>query len=433
MANSPASRQIKSSVTHSPRFPEREPDLRKSLQPTTNTHHKLANQPAHTQNPNSLPQKNHHPPAKTSKSPISNLATNTGTSDSQKAQSTQPMPLTIKPPRPPSDEPPSTAAASQPTSSSNDGSSSPVAPAYSPITPKVQPVLPVAGHSNDGFEVPPVPPANPLPDVNMRDESPPDHSYEHLPHPATAGKAPIPPPPPPSAIPETQYIPEPPPQPFSSEDSADAIALRAAISALQFQKQKAQEDLQTLETLKKRAGQEPERFRRELIAGKLKEERPSFGGIRDVLEAPAGEDDDDDEVVLGAQEEHELPASRTGIDPNSLQSPSSKQQSSDTQAPFPKIPGPQDIVRMPPVNWDKYHIVGESLDALHEQQRRWPGSIPGQDNRGREHSVAAPYSPFHDTLDPQAQAQGQRNGSTGSALGTPAVEHPMETRRTSRN
>ncbi|KAM0714853.1 hypothetical protein Q7P37_009317 [Cladosporium fusiforme] len=340
------------------------------------------------------------------------------------------MPLTIKPPRPPSE--PATAAASQPTSS-NDGSSSPVAPAYSPITPKVQPVLPVGGHSNDGFEVPPVPPVNPLPDVNMHDDMPPEQPYEHPTHPHTGGKAPIPPPPPPSAIPETQYIPEPPPQPFSSEDSADAIALRAAISALQFQKHKAQGDLQTLEALKKHAAQEPERFRRELIAGKLKEERPSFGGVRDVLEAPAGEDDDDDEVVLGAQEEHELPASRTGIDPSQAvqRSPSSEQQSSNTQVPFPRIPGPQDVVRMPPVNWDKYHVVGESLDALHEQQRRWPGSVPGQDNRGREHSVAAPYSPFYDTLDPQAQ--GQRNGSTGGALATPAGDHPMETRRTSRN
>lgn len=280
-----------------------------------------------------------------------------------------------------------------------------------------------------------MPPANPLPDVNMHDDIPPEQPYEHFSHPPTGGKAPIPPPPPPSAIPETQYIPEPPPQPFSSEDSADAIALRAAISALQFQKQKAQGDLQALEALKKQAAQEPERFRRELIAGKLKEERPSFGGIRDVLEAPAGEDDDDDdEVVLGAQEEHELPASRTGIEPGAQsaqqQNPSSKPPS-DTQVPFPRIPGPQDIVRMPPVNWDKYHVVGESLDALHEQQRRWPGSVPGQDNRGREHAVAAPYSPFYDTLDPQAH--GQRNASTGSALTTPNAEHPMETRRTSRN
>lgn len=260
--------------------------------------------------------------------------------------------------------------------------------------------------------------SHPLPDVNMDDAIPPSERAPYS-HPLTAGKAPIPPPAP-SAIPETQYIPPPPPQPFSSDDSADAIALRAAISALQFQKQKAQGDLQTLEALKQHAAREPERFRRELVAGKLKEERPRFGAIRDVLEASAGdEEDDDDEVVLGAQEERELPASRTGIEPGSSQAGSSPGQQQE-QAPFPKIPGPQDIVRMPPVNWEKYHIVGEGLDALHEQQRRWPGSVPGQENRGREHAVAAPYSPFYDTL--EAQAQGSRKGSAGAGAGEQAGE-----------
>ena len=342
------------------------------------------------------------------------------------------MPLTIKPPRPPSEQP--TAAASH-HSSSNDGSSSPVAPAYSPITPKVQPVLPAVGHTHHDFEVPPIPPANVVSDMNMHDDMLPENPYEHVPHHFTGGKAPIPPPAP-SAIPGTEYIPEPPPQPFSSEDSADAVALRAAISSLQFQKQKAKSDLQTLDTLKKQALAEPQRYKRELVAGRLKEQRPDFGSIRDVLDAPEEEGDDEDEVVLGAREGDESPMSRTGSQPSGQArgQDSSPRQTTGTDAPFSRIPGPQDIVRMPPINWDKYHVVGESLDALHEQQRRWPGSVPGQDNRGREHSVAAPYSPFYDTLD---QQQNTRNDSYGNALGTSfgttTSEHPMETRRTSRN
>lgn len=272
--------------------------------------------------------------------------------------------------------------------------------------------------------------------MTIHHDLPPEHSYERLSHTPVGGKAPIPPPAP-SAIPETEYIPEPPSQPFSSEDSADAIALRAAISALQFQKQKAQGDLQSLEALKSQALQEPERFRRELVAGNLKEQRHGFGAIRDVLEAPGEEGDDDDEVVLGAEEERELPASRTVIQPGSQSSPhnSAPTRPSETQAPFPRIPGPQDVVRMPPVNWDKYNIVGEPLDALHEQQRRWPGSVPGQENRGREHSVLAPYSPFYDQLDLQAQ-QPQQNGRTashGNAAAMPGAENSNEARRTSRN
>ena len=206
---------------------------------------------------------------------------------------------------------------------------------------------------------------------------------------------------------------------------------------MQFQKQKAKSDLQTLDALKRQALAEPQRYRRELIAGRLKEQRPDFGSIRDVLDAPEEDGDDDDEVVLGAREEDESPRSRLGnqlSEQATAQEPTTRQTTS-TDAPFSRIPGPQDIVRMPPVNWDKYHVVGESLDALHEQQRRWPGSIPGQDNRGREHSVAAPYSPFYDTLD--SQQQNMRNDSYGSALGTSfgttTSEHPMETRRTSRN
>ena len=368
------------------------------------------------------------------------LATDTGRSDHSAQSSTraqQSMPLTIKPPRPPSEP---TAASSQP-SSSNDGSSSPVAPAYSPITPKVQPALPAVGHSHHGFEVPPIPPTNAIPDMMMHDDLPTEQPYDHHSHPShpfTGGKAPIPPPvpsppPAPSAIPETEYIPEPPPQPFSSEDSADAVALRAAISSLQFQKQKARTDLQVLEGLKKKALEDPQRYKRELLAGTLKEQRPNFGSIRDVLDAPEEEGDDDDEVVLGARDSPNSCAGANHDQSSSEVSPTNKPAGKDT--PFGQIPGPQTAVRMPPINWDKYHVVGESLDALHEQQRRWPGSTPGQDNRGREHSVAAPYSPFYDTLDSPAQQQ-QRNDSHGSALGTSfgsTSEHPMETRRTSRN
>lgn len=252
---------------------------------------------------------------------------------------------------------------------------------------------------------------------------------------------------PPSAIPETQYIPQPPSLPFSSAESGDAIALRAAISSLQFQKQKAAQDLIALEQLKKQALADPERFRHELVAGRLKEQRPDFGSLRDILDAPAEEGDDEDEVMLGARDE-EHSTSRTAEVPDSqpgsfsANHPASSSEASPT--PFPQIPGPQDVVRMPPINWDKYNVVGEALDALHEQQRRWPGSAPGQENRGREHTVAAPYSPFYDTLDGGrasiASAASTSHGflHSDSAMHSPSAtgtisEHPMETRRSSKN
>lgn len=349
------------------------------------------------------------------------------------------MPLTIKPPRPPapSDEADHRSTDHQP--SSHEGSSSPVAPEYSPITPKVQPALPVIAPRQDGLppEVPPIPEApgeatmTEQPPVHVFPPARPDVSMSDVPavSPATA--------PPPPSLPETEYIPEPPSLPFSSEDSPDGIALRAALSSLQFQKQKAQQDIQTLDQIKKQAMADPERFRQELVAGRLKEQRPDFGSIRDILDA-AEEGDDDEEVVFGARDEarNSQVAEVPDPQPSSFSQPA---ESANSTPPFPPIPGPQDVVRMPPINWEKYHVVGEALDALHEQQRRWPGSTPGQE-RGREHALAAPYSPFYDKLDaPSTSGQHdtdphRSHGSVGSAIHTPSVtgtvsEHPMSTRR----
>ena len=258
---------------------------------------------------------------------------------------------------------------------------SPVAPAYSPITPKVQPVLPASPYSVDGAV-------------------PPDAI-------ATA-----------PGEPANQYISQPPPQPFSSEDSTDAIALRAAISALQFQKQKARADIKTLEKLRQQALDDPEHFRAELAAGRLKEQRPQFGGLQAILDqAESDSEEDADEVKAGAEDtddpQHE-----------SLQDaamPDAK------PATFARIPGAQDVVRMPHVNWDQYHIVGEGLERLHEQQRKWPGG------GGREFAVAAPYSPFLDTLENGVADGSSRTDSTAITTPNAASEHPMETRRTSRN
>lgn len=271
-------------------------------------------------------------------------------------------------------------------------------------------------------------------------QHPPTHAQAHVRPDVSMGDAPDVLPasaPPPPSLPRTEYMAEPPSLPFSSEDSPDGIALRAALSSLQFQKQKAQQDLQTLDHIKRQAMADPERFRKEVVAGRLKEQRPDFGSIRDVLDA-AEEGDDDDEVVFGAKDEaqdsqmKEVPDSQ----PGSFSQPA---ESADLSPPFPPMPGPQDVVRMPPINWEKYNVIGEALDALHEQQRRWPGSTPGQE-RGREHAVAAPYSPFHDKLDgPPASGQSdggmhRSHGSVGSAIHTPSVtgtvsEHPMSTRR----
>ncbi|TKA31824.1 hypothetical protein B0A50_01903 [Salinomyces thailandicus] len=353
--------------------------------------------------------------------------------------------LTIKPPRPPSERsssspsqnssftfsaPPPSGTTFYPPSSSSQDAPSPVAPAYSPITPKVQPVLPAIASSQDAA------PAAPAP-TDANTQQPPASDQQ-----VTA-----------SAIPPTEYIPQPPPQPFSSEDSTDAIALRAAISALQFQKKKARDDLRTLETTKRHALDHPQQFKDALIAGKLKEQRHPFGGVQAILDEP-DEDDGEEDAGLGAEDEEMTdadeqiadtkPAEVLDSQPSQPTTSSGKQPQREPQpkkAPeFPAIPGAQNVVRMPHINWEKYHVLGDPLDRMHEQQRRWPGSTAYGQDRGREHAVAAPYSPFHDHLEAHngQAANAKRNDSFAAHQHAPSPtgtvsEHPMETRRSSKN
>ena len=171
--------------------------------------------------------------------------------------------------------------------------------------------------------------------------------------------------------PPLDWIDEPEPLPISLEDNSDAIALRAAISILQLQREQSLRDIRALDTMKAAALREPESFAENLKAGKLSKSPPS--GITNL-------DDSDDEMTDGPIE--------------------NDQRASETSK-FGKFPNAQNVVRCPPINWDKYHVVGESLDKLHEQQRRRPSSgdfLSGDGDQQHEHVIAAPYRPFVDKL-----------------------------------
>ena len=83
---------------------------------------------------------------------------------------------------------------------------------------------------------------------------------------------------------------------------------------------------------------------------------------------------------------------------------------------FAPIPQPQNIVRCPPVNWAKYHLVGESLDKMHNEQKRYPGANePPRTHQGTKappHAVAAPYSPFLDGMSDPSKSH-QRGAKKG--------------------
>lgn len=179
----------------------------------------------------------------------------------------------------------------------------------------------------------------------------------------------------------TLFAPEPAPVPISESDNPDAIALRSAISILQIQKQQALSDIRILDKMKQAATKNPETFVQEVLKGNVSVPN---GGMNIVPSPVARNDHEQDQAANDGLHRNEDGISHTG---------------------FGNLPKPQDVVRMPPINWAKYHIVGEPLDRLHEEQRRRPSpgeprrDTPTPVQRAPEHVVAAPYRPFTDRLD----------------------------------
>jgi hypothetical protein len=164
------------------------------------------------------------------------------------------------------------------------------------------------------------------------------------------------------------------PLPVSLDDNPDAIALRATLSILQIQRQQALQDMRELDKMKKAALEDPEQFVKDLQGGKLNRQP------------------------------------RAGVDVDDLESTETVEEASGGSK-FGQFPGTQNVVRTPPIEWSKYHIVGEPLDRIHRTQQQYPGS--GEKNhaspdRPQPHTIAAPYRPFVDKLE-ETSHQNQRS------------------------
>lgn len=166
---------------------------------------------------------------------------------------------------------------------------------------------------------------------------------------------------------QNQFIERPKPLPIDDNDNTDAMALKSAIAVLQLQRQKSQQDLRTLQRLREAAAKDPEYFAGELVSGNLAQERSLQNPLQATFDGESDDEDDDSDTSAKAQ-------------PQAL----------------PRFPNAQNIFRTPPINWDKYHVVGNSLDRMHADQQSRPFfGEPSKDQR-RDHVIAAPYSPFVD-------------------------------------
>lgn len=174
----------------------------------------------------------------------------------------------------------------------------------------------------------------------------------------------------------------PPPIPISESDNPDAIALRATLGILQLQRKQASNHLTQLERQRKIAISDPRAFAAALARG----------GITSSSDVPLEFTDGNQDVTTDDPNEEDNEAMDHEGKTSEAKTP--------LEESFGNIPGLQKVVRCPPINWAKYHVVGEALDSMHEEQRRQPSSnIPNteeSDGPSVEDVIAAPYDPWSD-------------------------------------
>ena len=140
---------------------------------------------------------------------------------------------------------------------------------------------------------------------------------------------------------------------------------------------------------------DPDEFAEALVAGEVKNKG-------DTLFSPSRDDEDMDEDE--DEDEGEPDHDRTAKEVKT----------------WPKLPTPQNVVRCPPINWNQYAVVGESLDKLHaDQQARATEGMPqrlGADGqlsyggdgprRAANIGVAAPYDFGRDRIEKMSTRKG---------------------------
>jgi hypothetical protein len=224
----------------------------------------------------------------------------------------------------------------------------------------------------------------------------------------------------------------PPPQPVDFSENVDVIALESAILLLQRQKQKAEEDIRQLQRIKNEAVRKPAEFVRDLASGKVGQgpqgALPNSGGggagddESSSSSSSSDEEDEDGESDAEIEDQEGGEASSSGLKPSPMKA-SGKGKATAAAPPPPRqepppwtnLPTPQDVVRMPTINWSKYAVVGDSLDKLHREQlakptRGTPATLaadgrayefkggPNPDDGKKSTGIAAPYDPLHDKI-----------------------------------
>lgn len=178
-----------------------------------------------------------------------------------------------------------------------------------------------------------------------------------------------------------------------------------------------------LRKVKERALADPEAFRTALEKGEIQ----SQGGDG-LFEEQEGDDEDVEMYLDGGESGAHVQMGEYMIGggvcngENACNKSSYSDDKSSQQRKWEKLPKPQNVIRCPPVNWNQYAVVGESLDKLHQDQISRPNEgMPqrfGSDGqyhfggdgqrRGSElgNALSAPYTPGKDKFERMGTRKG---------------------------
>ncbi|KFY13040.1 hypothetical protein V492_03521 [Pseudogymnoascus sp. VKM F-4246] len=211
--------------------------------------------------------------------------------------------------------------------------------------------------------------------------------------------------------PDATFIP-PPPAPLEVIDfdsNTDVLAVKSAISVLQLQKKKAAQDIMRLQRFKNQAMQDPEAFLRAADKGEIRTD-----GDATFPEVSDEEEEADGDVDMNGAGEREAK-----VEEQEEASMKNGAAHAKAQTSFPPLPVPQKVVKVPPINWAKYGVIGDSLDKLHNDQLRNPTpssparlGLDGQVLNGYTQSESEPRD-----LSPQSPAA---MAGAGKVAGSPA-------------
>jgi hypothetical protein len=181
-------------------------------------------------------------------------------------------------------------------------------------------------------------------------------------------------------------------------------------------------DIQALQRIKERAVRDPEGFGRAL-------EKGDISTRQDPLYNPGEWEDDEDDEEGGGDVEISGVSKDKDKDKNGGKGGKAGKRDKEKvgkggkveKEKWEPIPTPQNVVRCPPVNWNQYAIVGESLEKLHRDQVERPsegvpqrvgvdgvlvGGGEGYGQRRLDLGVAAPYQPGRDKIEKMGTRKG---------------------------